>query len=40
MSGSGSTKLHPNVSRVVAAARELGLDIEPFHFPDGEGARR
>lgn len=27
--------VHPNVDRVVAAARQLGLDIEPFHFPDG-----
>ena len=28
-------RLHPNVARVVAAAAERGLDIEPFHFPDG-----
>jgi Cys-tRNA(Pro) deacylase len=27
--------LHPTVARVVAAGRDLGLDIEPFHFPDG-----
>ncbi len=28
-------QLHPNVVRVVAAARELGLDITPRRFPDG-----
>jgi len=28
-------KLHPNVVRVVEAARALGLDIEPRRFPDG-----
>jgi prolyl-tRNA editing enzyme YbaK/EbsC (Cys-tRNA(Pro) deacylase) len=28
-------QLHPNVARVVGAGRALGLDIEPFHFPDG-----
>ena len=28
-------RLHPNVARVVEAGAELGLDIEPFHFPDG-----
>jgi prolyl-tRNA editing enzyme YbaK/EbsC (Cys-tRNA(Pro) deacylase) len=28
-------ELHPNVARVVAAGRDLGIDIEPFHFPDG-----
>jgi Cys-tRNA(Pro) deacylase len=28
-------QLHPNVARVVAAGRELSLEIEPFHFPDG-----
>jgi Cys-tRNA(Pro) deacylase len=27
--------MHPNVSRVVDAARALDLDIETFHFPDG-----
>jgi Cys-tRNA(Pro) deacylase len=26
---------HPNVVRVVEAGRVLGLDIDPFHFPDG-----
>ena len=26
---------HPNVDRVVAAARELGLKIEPRTFPEG-----
>ena len=26
---------HPNVERVVAAGRERGIDISPFHFPDG-----
>jgi prolyl-tRNA editing enzyme YbaK/EbsC (Cys-tRNA(Pro) deacylase) len=26
---------HPNVTRVVEAARALGLDIEPRTFPDG-----
>ena len=26
---------HPNVERVVAAARELGLEIEPRTFPEG-----
>jgi Cys-tRNA(Pro) deacylase len=28
-------QLHPNVARVVAAGRQLDLEIEPFHFPDG-----
>ena len=28
-------RLHPNVTRVIAAAAERGLAIEPFHFPDG-----
>jgi Cys-tRNA(Pro) deacylase len=28
-------RLHPNVARVVGAGAELGLAIEPFHFPDG-----
>jgi len=28
-------KAHPNVAKVVDAGRQLGLDIEPFHFPDG-----
>ena len=26
---------HPNVDRVVAAGRERGIEISPFHFPDG-----
>lgn len=26
---------HPNVDKVVAAARGLGLELETFHFPDG-----
>ena len=30
-----SASLHPNVERVVVAARELGLDITPRRFPDG-----
>jgi prolyl-tRNA editing enzyme YbaK/EbsC (Cys-tRNA(Pro) deacylase) len=29
------TRVHPNVARVVAAGADLGLAIEPFHFPDG-----
>ena len=29
------TRVHPNVARVVAAGADLGLTIEPFHFPDG-----
>jgi Cys-tRNA(Pro) deacylase len=29
------TARHPNVERVVAAARDRGLDIDTFHFPDG-----
>jgi prolyl-tRNA editing enzyme YbaK/EbsC (Cys-tRNA(Pro) deacylase) len=28
-------QLHPNVAKVVAAGNELGLAIEPYHFPDG-----
>ena len=32
---SGDTSLHPNVIKVVEAARERGLDIEPRSFPDG-----
>ncbi len=28
-------QVHPNVARVVAAGRDLSLEIEPFHFPDG-----
>jgi prolyl-tRNA editing enzyme YbaK/EbsC (Cys-tRNA(Pro) deacylase) len=28
-------QLHPNVAKVVAAGSELGLSIEPYHFPDG-----
>ncbi len=27
--------VHPNVARVVDAGRRLGLDVVPFHFPDG-----
>lgn len=27
--------LHPNVQRVVSAARDRGLDISPRRFPDG-----
>ena len=30
-----SEALHPNVVRVVAAAKERGLDITPRRFPDG-----
>ena len=30
-----SQDLHPNVVRVVEAARSLGLDITPRRFPDG-----
>ena len=30
-----SEKLHPNVVRVVEAARQLGLEITPRRFPDG-----
>jgi prolyl-tRNA editing enzyme YbaK/EbsC (Cys-tRNA(Pro) deacylase) len=29
------TDTHPNVDRVVAAARERGLEIAPRRFPDG-----
>ena len=29
------TDWHPNVQRVVAAATDLGLAIEPVRFPDG-----
>jgi len=32
---SAETEWHPNVQRVVAAAAELGLAIEPVRFPDG-----
>ena len=35
MSDANETKTHANVRRVVEAGKELGLDIEPFHFPDG-----
>ena len=28
-------RVHPNVTRVVTAGAERGLQIEPFHFPDG-----
>lgn len=34
-SADSSEQLHPNVAKVVEAARELGLDIEPRRFPDG-----
>ena len=27
--------VHPNVARVIAAARDLGIDIAPRRFPDG-----
>jgi prolyl-tRNA editing enzyme YbaK/EbsC (Cys-tRNA(Pro) deacylase) len=27
--------LHPNVARVIAAGRDLGLDLSTVHFPDG-----
>ena len=30
-----SESLHPNVEKVVTAARERGLDITPRRFPDG-----
>ena len=30
-----SEALHPNVVRVVEAARALGLEIVPRRFPDG-----
>ena len=30
-----SEALHPNVVRVVEAARALGLEITPRRFPDG-----
>ena len=30
-----SDSLHPNVVRVLEAARALGLDIKPRRFPDG-----
>jgi prolyl-tRNA editing enzyme YbaK/EbsC (Cys-tRNA(Pro) deacylase) len=29
------TASHPNVERVIAAARNLGLEIQPRTFPDG-----
>lgn len=29
------SELHPNVARVIAAARDRGLDIVPRRFPDG-----
>ena len=35
MSDARGTKLHANVVRVVEAGRGLGLEIDPFHFPDG-----
>jgi len=30
-----TSDLHPNVARVIAAAKEVGLDIVPRRFPDG-----
>ena len=33
--GPGSERRHPNVDRVIAAARARGLSIEPRTFPDG-----
>jgi prolyl-tRNA editing enzyme YbaK/EbsC (Cys-tRNA(Pro) deacylase) len=33
--GGGTERRHPNVDRVVAAARQRGLSIEPRTFPDG-----
>jgi len=30
-----SEQIHPNVIRVIEAARELGLEITPRRFPDG-----
>lgn len=35
MSDEPAGGVHPNVTRVVDAARELGLKIEPRSFPDG-----
>lgn len=35
MTGDSETTTHPNVVRVVDAGRALGIDIAPFHFPDG-----
>ena len=35
MTDASETTLHANVVRVVEAGDALGLDIEPFHFPDG-----
>lgn len=29
------SEMHPNVARVIAAAKEVGLDITPRRFPDG-----
>ena len=37
---SESSQWHPNVVRVVEAARECGLDIEPRSFPDGTRTAR
>ena len=30
-----SDQIHPNVTRVIEAAKALGLDIQPKRFPDG-----
>jgi Cys-tRNA(Pro) deacylase len=35
MNDASETKLHANVVRVVEAGVALGLEIDPFHFPDG-----
>ncbi len=35
MSDEPAGGVHPNVTRVVDAARQLGLEIEPRSFPDG-----
>jgi prolyl-tRNA editing enzyme YbaK/EbsC (Cys-tRNA(Pro) deacylase) len=35
MTDGSETKLHANVVRVVEAGRALGLEVAPFHFPDG-----
>lgn len=35
MTEGSETKLHANVVKVIDAGSALGLDITPFHFPDG-----
>lgn len=35
MTGGSETRTHPNVVRVIEAGRALGLELAPFHFPDG-----